>query len=793
MVKLVNRAKVATATTGTGTITLGAAVVGFQNFATAGVSDGDVVRYVIEDGSSWEIGTGTFDATGGTLTRTPSESSASGSPINLSGTATVFVSATAADVQSNVAITGGTINGTTIGASTASTGAFTALSASTSLTTPLVTNAGTLALSATGANIVTASTNGVERLRITSAGSVGIGTSSPSSLLDVNGLTITDRLRVGNATQIPTPDSGGTSRNPQVQVAGTSFASTLSQVNFFNTTGSGAGTFQLTRSNTTTVGDHVVAVNGNVIGTHQWSASDGTNYIRAAQIQAAVDGTPATNDMPGRLTFNTTPAGSSVPAERLRITSAGNVGIGTSSPSVLFDVTNGSSGTGTLARFYSDGVSGARGLLIEVSSESSTGNVWHLNSQSTAGVLGFKTNNTERMRITSTGLVGIGTSSPTVALDVSGSIRANLITLESSGASTTQNAARLTNPSTDSGSSATLAFRTFGDGTGRDRAVITGGHESANNTGYLAFSTRLAGTISERMRIDSAGRVIINNTASLSIGAGSNSLLQNHAASGAVGYTQGRFDDGGAGSRIQLYRSRSGTIGGTAALPASTSIGTLDFVGDDGAANYAANAGQIAARINGQTDGTVSAGVVPGALTFWTASTAGVLAERMRVTSAGNVGIGTSSPSETLDVSGNVTISGSLSKGSGSFKIDHPIKPETHHLVHSFIEGPQADNLYRGKVTLVAGAAAVNLDEAGRMTEGTFVALNGNVQCFTTNEDGWTAVRGKVEGSILTIEAQDAACTDTVSWLVIGERHDQHMIDADWTDDQGRIITEPEK
>jgi len=153
----------------------------------------------------------------------------------------------------------------------------------------------------------------------------------------------------------------------------------------------------------------------------------------------------------------------------------------------------------------------------------------------------------------------------------------------------------------------------------------------------------------------------------------------------------------------------------------------------------------------------------------------------------GNVGIGTSSPSATLDVDG------SLSKNSGSFKIDHPIKPDTHHLVHSFVEGPQADNLYRGKVTLVDGQATVNLDEAGRMTQGTFAALNGNVQCFTTNEDGWTQVRGSVSGNILTIEAQDPTCVDEVSWLVIGERHDQHMIDTEWTDENGRVITEPEK
>ncbi len=167
--------------------------------------------------------------------------------------------------------------------------------------------------------------------------------------------------------------------------------------------------------------------------------------------------------------------------------------------------------------------------------------------------------------------------------------------------------------------------------------------------------------------------------------------------------------------------------------------------------------------------------------------------ERVRITGAGNVGIGTGTPSEKLSVSGNVTITGSLSKGSGSFKIDHPVKPDTHHLVHSFIEGPQADNIYRGKITLVDGVATVNLDEASRMTEGTFVALNGNVQCFTTNESSWTAVRGTVVGNLLTIEAQDSTCTDEVSWLVIGERHDQHMLDTSWTDENGRIITEPEK
>lgn len=99
MVKLVNRAYVSTATTGTGTITLGSPLAGQRSFADAGVSDGDTVRYIIEDGANWEIGTGTYTASGTTLSRTVSESSSSGSAINLSGDAVVYISAVEADFR----------------------------------------------------------------------------------------------------------------------------------------------------------------------------------------------------------------------------------------------------------------------------------------------------------------------------------------------------------------------------------------------------------------------------------------------------------------------------------------------------------------------------------------------------------------------------------------------------------------------------------------------------------------------------------------------------------------------
>ena len=93
-----NRIKVNTSTTGTGTITLGSAVDGFQTFSSGGITDGSTVAYVIEDGANFEIGTGTYTASGTTLSRSVSESNNSNNAINLSGSAVVFVSPSASDL-----------------------------------------------------------------------------------------------------------------------------------------------------------------------------------------------------------------------------------------------------------------------------------------------------------------------------------------------------------------------------------------------------------------------------------------------------------------------------------------------------------------------------------------------------------------------------------------------------------------------------------------------------------------------------------------------------------------------
>ena len=153
------------------------------------------------------------------------------------------------------------------------------------------------------------------------------------------------------------------------------------------------------------------------------------------------------------------------------------------------------------------------------------------------------------------------------------------------------------------------------------------------------------------------------------------------------------------------------------------------------------------------------------------------------------------SASAGFNFNADVAISGALSKSSGSFKIDHPLpsKTETHFLVHSFLEGPRADLLYRGTATLSSGEAAVNLDTASGMTEGTWVLLCRGEQCFTSNETGWTSVRGSVTGNVLAIECEDGTSTDTISWMVVAERHDTHIMETDWTDEDGHIILEPEK
>lgn len=81
------------------------------------------------------------------------------------------------------------------------------------------------------------------------------------------------------------------------------------------------------KSRGTTAGTQTMVSSGDNIGALLFTASDGTNFLSAARIDASVDGTPGTNDMPGRIVFSTTADGASTVTERFRIGSAGQLGV----------------------------------------------------------------------------------------------------------------------------------------------------------------------------------------------------------------------------------------------------------------------------------------------------------------------------------------------------------------------------------------------------------------------------------------------------------------------------------
>jgi hypothetical protein len=149
----------------------------------------------------------------------------------------------------------------------------------------------------------------------------------------------------------------------------------------------------------------------------------------------------------------------------------------------------------------------------------------------------------------------------------------------------------------------------------------------------------------------------------------------------------------------------------------------------------------------------------------------------------------------TLTSNGSMSITGSLSKASGTFDIIHP-NDDTKKLVHSFIEGPRCDLIYRGQVQLNNGQATVDLDadcvaeSDCAMTTGTFESLCANPQYFLQNHTSFSRVKGTINGAILTIECENVNSTDTIYWSVIAERKDQHIKSWERTNANGYLVTE---
>jgi hypothetical protein len=153
------------------------------------------------------------------------------------------------------------------------------------------------------------------------------------------------------------------------------------------------------------------------LGSIYWAGADGTSLNSiAAKIDVAVDGTPGTNDMPGRIVFSTTADGANTSTERMRITSTGNVGIGTGTPSSGLTVaapigTPSGNGVflGTDGTYSAMQLNGSAGAYIDFSTSGTDfkGRTFYDN---TTNFMSLYTNAAERMRLGSDGAMYLGTT-----------------------------------------------------------------------------------------------------------------------------------------------------------------------------------------------------------------------------------------------------------------------------------------------------------------------------------------------------------------------------------------------
>jgi hypothetical protein len=112
------------------------------------------------------------------------------------------------------------------------------------------------------------------------------------------------------------------------QVEGVSNNNNRYKAHIYNAADVGAPTYIFAKSRGTSIGSNTIVQVDDQLGALTFEGADGTNFIRAASITALVDGTPGSNDMPGRLVFSTTADGASSPTERMRINNSGTTWIG---------------------------------------------------------------------------------------------------------------------------------------------------------------------------------------------------------------------------------------------------------------------------------------------------------------------------------------------------------------------------------------------------------------------------------------------------------------------------------
>jgi hypothetical protein len=466
-------------------------------------------------------------------------------------------------------------------------------------------------------------TTRLDLLRITNQGeAIFARAAGESARIDSSG-----RLLVGTSTSV---DFGGASATAQFVNTDSDYAVGLLRA--FNGVSGPIQAFRKTRSSA--INGVTLVSNGDVLGVLSFRGTDGTTAIEGAAITAFVDGTPGANDMPGRLVFSTTADGASSPTERMRITSAGNVGIGTSGPGAKLQVATGTNNYTSTANTL--GVVGpdSTGLYIGTHYDGSGAgaDIVSRGYSATMGDFRFIAANgsyasfATRMVIDGSGRVGIGTASASTPLHIGGatdkSIRIDSSTSNAAFIGIYQNETQLT-VNRDG------ATGTFADA-GKSAATLI--LEGANGGSSIRFATALANntTPGERARIDSSGRLLVGTSTS----AGYAHQFQVRNDSGAVAQCFTSSASTG-GSYFNLSKSR-GTAGSPAVVISGDELGTFQFDGYSGASGVYVPGARIQAFVDGEPDTSGDATDMPGRLVFSTTENgAAVPAERFRITNDG--------------------------------------------------------------------------------------------------------------------------------------------------------------
>jgi hypothetical protein len=133
-----------------------------------------------------------------------------------------------------------------------------------------------------------------------------------------------------------------------------------------------------------------------------------------------------------------------------------------------------------------------------------------------------------------------------------------------------------------------------------------------------------------------------------------------------------------------------------------------------------------------------------------------------------------------VTINGDLNVTGNFAKGSGTFKIDHPLDPENMYLYHSFVESPDMLNIYNGNITTdVNGMATIELPEY-------FSALNKDFkyQLSALNSFSEIMIYQEVTDNKFVIKSEIPNVK--ISWQVTGVRQDPYA-------NKNRIIPEVEK